>query len=110
MSNLCRCALQSSALILRGLSEAKLLSSMSTMQRWNMRALNNKSKALFTRLPNSVPLPPLTREFLETGEPAPTIVAKVKEWSADLIVIASHGRAGVTRAPLGRRQTAAVSL
>jgi nucleotide-binding universal stress UspA family protein len=33
----------------------------------------------------------LQKEFVEAGMPAPTIVKKAKEWSADIIVIASHG-------------------
>ena len=43
--------------------------------------------------------PPL--EFLETGKPAVKIVEAANSWPADLIVIASHGRAGVERLFLG---------
>jgi nucleotide-binding universal stress UspA family protein len=40
-------------------------------------------------------------EFLPVGGPATEIVKTAKEWPADLIVIGSHGRAGVQRALLG---------
>jgi len=43
--------------------------------------------------------PPL--EFVLVGKPAAEIVKAAKEWSADVIVIGSHGRAGVTRVLLG---------
>jgi universal stress protein A len=35
------------------------------------------------------------------GKPAAEIVNAAKEWPADVIVIGSHGRAGVTRVLLG---------
>jgi nucleotide-binding universal stress UspA family protein len=60
-----------------------------------------ESKALLGHLRDRLGLPPSTREFVRTGMPAPTIVSKAKEWPADLIVIASHGRSGVARALLG---------
>lgn len=40
-------------------------------------------------------------EFLKLGKPAAEILATAKEWSADLIVIGSHGRGGVQRVMLG---------
>jgi universal stress protein A len=43
--------------------------------------------------------PPL--EFVHVGKPAAEIVRAAKEWPADLIVIASHGRGGVQRLLLG---------
>jgi nucleotide-binding universal stress UspA family protein len=36
-----------------------------------------------------------------SGSPAPTIVAFVDEWKADLVIMGSHGRTGVTRLLLG---------
>ncbi|HLF70653.1 MAG TPA: universal stress protein, partial [Dehalococcoidia bacterium] len=39
--------------------------------------------------------------FLKVGKPAPEIIAAAKEWRADLIVIASHGRSGLGRLVLG---------
>src|SRR3974377_1119149 len=36
-----------------------------------------------------------TVEFLETGKPETKIVEGAKHWSADLIVIASHGHRGI---------------
>jgi len=40
-------------------------------------------------------------EFVTLGKPAEVIVNAAKEWRADLIVIASHGRGGMTRLLLG---------
>jgi nucleotide-binding universal stress UspA family protein len=40
-------------------------------------------------------------EFIEVGTPSEEIVKAAKEWSADLLVIGSHGRGGMQRALLG---------
>ena len=40
-------------------------------------------------------------EFVKVGTPATEVVHAATEWPADLIVIGSHGRRGVTRALLG---------
>jgi len=40
-------------------------------------------------------------EFTEVGNPASEIVKAAKDWPADLIVIGSHGRGGLTRALMG---------
>jgi nucleotide-binding universal stress UspA family protein len=41
------------------------------------------------------------REFVEVGSAASEIVKAANDWPADLIVIGSHGRAGLKRALLG---------
>ncbi len=41
------------------------------------------------------------REFIRVGKPAHEIVAVAKEWSADVIVMGSHGRHGIPRVLLG---------
>ncbi len=51
------------------------------------------------RLRAALQPPPL--EFVPLGRPAAEIVKAAQEWPADVIVIGSHGRAGVTRALLG---------
>jgi nucleotide-binding universal stress UspA family protein len=43
--------------------------------------------------------PPL--EFVQVGKPATEIVKAAKDWPADIIVIASHGRGGISRLLLG---------
>ncbi len=43
--------------------------------------------------------PPLT--FAMVGKPANEIVKAAKDWPADVIVIGSHGRSGITRVLLG---------
>jgi nucleotide-binding universal stress UspA family protein len=40
-------------------------------------------------------------EFIQVGTPSEEIVKAAKEWSADLLVIGSHGRGGMQRALLG---------
>ena len=41
------------------------------------------------------------QQFTPQGQPGPEIVKAAKEWGADLIVIGSHGRRGITRALVG---------
>jgi nucleotide-binding universal stress UspA family protein len=60
-----------------------------------------QSKRLLRHLRDRLLLPPTTHEFVQTGIPGPTIAKKAKEWPADVIVIASHGRAGIPRALFG---------
>jgi universal stress protein A len=40
-------------------------------------------------------------EFFQVGTPSDQIVKAAEEWSADLLVIGSHGRGGMQRALLG---------
>jgi nucleotide-binding universal stress UspA family protein len=40
-------------------------------------------------------------QFLREGKPADQILAAAREWSADVIVIGTHGRSGVSRLVLG---------
>lgn len=46
-------------------------------------------------------LDPSVPEYLECGDPAPEVVKVANSWSADLIVIGSHGRHGLDRLILG---------
>ena len=39
--------------------------------------------------------------FVPLGSPGPEIVKAAKEWQANLVVIGSHGRRGITRALVG---------
>ena len=41
------------------------------------------------------------QEFIPVGTPSEEIVKAAEEWSADLLVIGSHGRRGMQRALLG---------
>lgn len=60
-----------------------------------------QSKTFLSCLRDRLALPFTTQSFVQTGMPGPTIVKKAKEWSADVVVIASHGRTGVPRALFG---------
>jgi nucleotide-binding universal stress UspA family protein len=60
-----------------------------------------QSKTFLSDLRDRLLLPPAAHDFSEIGIPAPTIVEKAKEWSADVIVMASHGRAGIPRVLFG---------
>jgi len=60
-----------------------------------------QSRTFLSHLRDRFLLPPAAHDFAEIGIPALTIVEKAKEWSADVIVMASHGRAGVPRALFG---------
>jgi nucleotide-binding universal stress UspA family protein len=60
-----------------------------------------QSKTFLSCLRDRLSLPFTTQNFVQTGIPGPTIVKTAKEWSADIIVIASHGRTGVPRALFG---------
>jgi nucleotide-binding universal stress UspA family protein len=40
-------------------------------------------------------------QFIPHGRPGPEIVKAAQEWGADLIVIGSHGRRGLTRTLMG---------
>ena len=44
---------------------------------------------------------PPAYQFLREGKPADQILAAAREWEADVIVIGTHGRSGVSRLVLG---------
>jgi nucleotide-binding universal stress UspA family protein len=48
-----------------------------------------------------LPLQSSVLEFFRVGTPSDEIVKAAEEWSADLLVIGSHGRGGTQRALLG---------
>jgi universal stress protein A len=59
------------------------------------------AKKLITTIRQRLPPQSPAIEFIEVGRPSEEIVKGAKEWSADLIVIGSHGRRGMQRALLG---------
>jgi nucleotide-binding universal stress UspA family protein len=56
---------------------------------------------LLRDLRGRVALPAATSDYVECGHPAARIVEIARRWPADLIVMGSHGRGGVSRALLG---------
>lgn len=60
-----------------------------------------EARKLIADFRNRLPQQPSALEFIEIGSPQAEIVNAAKDWPADLIVIGSHGRGGITRALLG---------
>lgn len=60
-----------------------------------------EGKRLVAGFRQRLSLQPSALEFVVAGPPADEIVKAAKTWSADLIVIGTHGRGGVQRALLG---------
>jgi nucleotide-binding universal stress UspA family protein len=58
-------------------------------------------RRLLATFAERAPREPLPKQFLPAGKPVEEIVRTAKDWGADLIVVGSHGRAGVQRALLG---------
>lgn len=44
---------------------------------------------------------PPTHRFVREGRPGPEVCASAREWGADMIVIGTHGRGGVSRLLMG---------
>jgi nucleotide-binding universal stress UspA family protein len=59
------------------------------------------AKRLVAGIRQRFPLQSSVLEFFHVGRPADEIVKAAEEWSADLLVIGSHGRGGRQRALLG---------
>jgi len=59
------------------------------------------AKRLVTTIRQRVSPQSSVLEFIQVGTPSEEIVKVAKEWSADLLVIGSHGRGGMQRALLG---------
>lgn len=79
-----------------GLSQAPGLTPAELIARAESDARNSIAAAC-RRMPQ-VPAP---SQFIRLGKPAAEIVRTAKDWAADMIVIGSHGRHGVSRALLG---------
>jgi len=59
------------------------------------------AKRLVTTIRQRVSPQSSVLEFIQVGTPSEEIVKVAREWSADLLVIGSHGRGGMQRALLG---------
>jgi len=67
---------------------------------WN--ALRGQAKSLVAKATESLRKPGLVvTPALEEGDPKSRILDVAKEWPADLIVVGSHGRKGLSRFLLG---------
>jgi nucleotide-binding universal stress UspA family protein len=63
-------------------------------------SLRGEAAALFQRLLENNGNPNVYK-FIEEGNPKKTIVTIAREWEADMIVMASHSRKGLTRLLMG---------
>jgi nucleotide-binding universal stress UspA family protein len=61
----------------------------------------DRAKQLIASLRERAKVESSTAEFVPVGQPAGEVVKTAREWTADLIVIGSHGRGGVKRVLLG---------
>ena len=68
-------------------------------QLWAM--LRADGKGLLETAASAVPAHPQCWKFLREGPPWTEIVDSAREWRADLIVIGTHGRSGLTRLVFG---------
>ena len=66
-----------------------------------MAQARQEDKKLMAGVRERLSLPASVQEFLVQGDPATEIVKAALEWPADIIVIGSHGRAGISRVLLG---------
>ena len=66
-----------------------------------MASARREDQRLIAGVRERLSLPASVHEFLLAGETAAEIVKSAKEWPADIIVVGSHGRAGVSRVLLG---------
>lgn len=63
--------------------------------------ISRENESVLEGLRRSVRIPEATSHFVEAGHPQDVIVRLARDWSADMIVVGSHGRTGVGRALLG---------
>jgi nucleotide-binding universal stress UspA family protein len=66
-----------------------------------LEAAGPEAGQIVASLEQSADLPPNTQQFIRVGHARDVIGRIAAEWSADLIVIGSHGRSGLGRVLLG---------
>lgn len=65
------------------------------------RAAESEGKRLVADLRSRLPEGLGSMQFISAGPPGPEIARAAEQWPADVIVIGSHGRRGMSRALLG---------
>ena len=68
-------------------------------QMWAM--LRQEGHELLDTAASAIPAQPQSWKFLREGAPWKEIIESAREWPADLIVVGTHGRSGLTRLLLG---------
>jgi nucleotide-binding universal stress UspA family protein len=66
-----------------------------------MAQAKREDQKLLTGVRERLSLPASVQDFLPAGDPATEILKAATEWPADIIVLGSHGRTGVSRVLLG---------
>ncbi|MGE3109577.1 MAG: universal stress protein [Phycisphaerales bacterium] len=66
-----------------------------------LRLLRDEAERTLKAAANDAAACPPTHRFLREGHPGPEVCASAREWGADMIVIGSHGRGGLTRLLMG---------
>ena len=66
-----------------------------------LQVANRDDEAVALALRRAVHIPDGAVHHVRAGRPADAIVDVARDWSADLIVVGSHGRSGVGRVLLG---------
>lgn len=93
--------LDSELAILSVLDQKQLQMGDSGIDVWTLRtSMKNEITQLFDRLLQRAPEHAILK-FSEEGVPSKTITEVAKNWNADLIVIASHSRTGISRLIMG---------
>jgi nucleotide-binding universal stress UspA family protein len=62
------------------------------------QVVDDEAEDVFGTLFGSLAIPPSAQTFVRVGAPAQVVMQVAREWSAGLIVVGSHSRAGVERA------------
>ncbi len=73
-----------------------------------LQTLREEAESLLTNAAKDSSACPPTHRFLREGSPGTEICASAREWGADMVVLGTHGRGGLTRLLMGSTAEAVV--